>query len=240
MVKDIKIQKIIDNISKEIIDKLEPSGLVSLYLVGTILSKDRVHSSDIDFFGFVTKKFDIAKEEDKINNFLDKNKKNLCGGIECRFRAIGLDEIHGKKRGRISKFIGISEMVLTFPYWKLIYGKNVRLDKIAKPHSVTFRKGKVIRKLNFMIERIKSGEDYFLHHISKEVIRLAGIESEIAQKNKYTYYYNEIEKRFDRDKKHIVHKAMKFRKDVIFKKGDMLNFISEIEAYIKYMKGIKK
>jgi|TARA_B100001964_G_C14236446_1_gene602688 hypothetical protein len=232
------VQKIVNDISKALIDKLGTSGLVSLYLSGTILTKDRVHNSDIDFFGFVKKSFDIEKEEDEINGFLDRNRKKLCGGFECRFRAIGLDEINGKKRGRISRFFGMGSISLTFPFWKLVFGRDVKFDKRVKPYSLRFRKRKAIGKLNFMIGKVRGGEDYFLRHLSKEIIRLAGIESEMVQNKKYEYSYVDIEKRFFKDKNHIVHEAMRFRRKK-FKKKDMLNFIPEIEAYVKNVRGLR-
>jgi hypothetical protein len=225
-----EVEKIIDKISKVLKEKLEPKGLVSLYLSGTILTKDRTKMSDIDFFGFVEKRFDIKKEEEKINKFLDKNRKKLCGSFECRFRAIGLNEISGKiKRGNMSNYMGVRSLSIHFKFWKLMWGKKINFS--IKPYSLNHRKKLTIKKLKFMIKEIENGKGYFMQGISKEIIRLAEIESEIKQKKKYTYFYTETQKRF-KDKNHIVHEAMRLRNKKVTKK-EILKIIPKIKDYIK-------
>jgi hypothetical protein len=236
MVREINYENLVDNLAREIVRKLEKKGLVSLYLSGTILTKDRVKTSDIDFFGFVKNDFDIVKEEKSLNNFLDKNKKKLCKGIECRFRAIGIDELDGKKsRGVLSKHVGLENLALTFPYWNLIWGKKINYK--IKPYNLKRRKIISIEKIESIIKDIDKREKY-LQNISKEVIRLAEIESEILFNKKYTYYYIDTQKRFIDNKSHVVHEAMRLRKKKVTKK-DIDLFIPKIKDYLIYMKSIK-
>ena len=48
-----QLLNIINQLSKLTVNRLKDKGLISLYLAGTILSKDRTKHSDIDLFGIV-------------------------------------------------------------------------------------------------------------------------------------------------------------------------------------------
>jgi predicted nucleotidyltransferase len=72
-----KLKKIIEDIKEVTVKELKDKGLISLYLSGTILTKDRVKLSDIDLFGIVGPEFDIIKEENKINSEFEKRRKTF-------------------------------------------------------------------------------------------------------------------------------------------------------------------
>jgi hypothetical protein len=233
-----KYEIIVNELSEVIQDKFSKKGLVSLYLAGTFLTKDRLPSSDIDFFGFVDKSFDIKKEEAEINNFFDKNKKKVCSGIECRFRAIGLDEFSGRvKRGNMTNYIGIRGFGLVFPFWKKLWGQKIDFTKV-RPYSLINRKRKAIGRVLFVIGQVEKGNDFFIRGFPKEILRLAEIESEIVDGMDYEYSYLRIVKRFSGDKEHVVHEAMRFRKKGISKK-EFLKFLPRVLAYVEYMDMVK-
>lgn len=235
----MKVSKVVDDLAKIIIDRFYDKGMKSLYLAGTILTKDKVASSDIDFFGFVDKSFDIVKEEADINKFFDINRKKLCSGIECRFRAIGLDEFSGRiKRGNMANYIGVRGFALIFHSWKHVWGEKSDFGKKVKPYSLINRKNRAIGRIGFVMDQVKKGNDFFIRGFSKEVLRLVEVESEIAQGKKYEYSYFEIQKRFSKNKEHIVHETMKFRKKGISKK-EFLEFVPRVNEYVKYMRTVR-
>ncbi|MBT3578008.1 hypothetical protein HOA55_01550 [archaeon] len=239
MEKKEELKKTIGRLKDIIINKFENKGLISLYLSGTILTRDRVKESDIDFFGFVDKKFNIKKEEEKINKFFDKNRKKLSGRIECRFRAIGTDEFSGRvKRGNLSRYMGVRGLAVTFPFWKFIWGKRINYTNYVKPYTLSYRKKNAIGRIKFMIAEIKKGHNHFIQNFSKEILRLSGIENEIINKENYEHYYSKIEGKFKRNKNHISHEAMRLRKKRVSRK-EIIMFFSRVEEYLKYMGSLK-
>lgn len=52
----------VDRIKEVIVQKLRDKGLISLYLGGTVPSRDRIPSSDIDTLGIVESNCDFEEE----------------------------------------------------------------------------------------------------------------------------------------------------------------------------------
>ncbi len=235
---DKKLKKIINNITEFTVKELKYKGLISLYLSGTILTKDRVKLSDIDLFGIVSPDFDIIKEENKINSDFEKKSKILCGGFETRFRAIGIDELNkGKPRGVIAKYIGLDILIKQFPFFKKLWGKDLDFSKFKVKPIKPKQEAKIhIKTIELFLKKLKKGEELFpIQNFPKSVLFLARVEAEKDYNFKFTPYYVDLEKHFVKQKGHIVHKAMKLRKKKL-KRKDILDFKDDVKQYIKHIK----
>jgi len=228
------IKKITNFTVKELKDK----GLISLYLAGTILTKDRTPYSDIDLFGIVTSDFQIIKEENKINKIFKKQKKNLCKGIETKFRAIAIDELEGAKpRGIVAKFIGLNNVIKQFPYYKLLYGKKLDFSKFPiKPLELKEQAKKQIKALKTSIKHIKEKKEKFpIQDFSKHILILARIEAEKDYGFKFDPSYKKLTQHLAKQREHIAHKAMKLRYKKVTRK-EILDLSKELESYIRHLK----
>jgi len=122
MNQNIKIQ--IDRIREVIIKKLKDKGLLSLYLGGTVPSRDRIPSSDIDTLGLVESAFDF-KEEEKVNRYLRGCLKEEIG-IDSTFRGVALSELNGgKQKGVITKWVPIRILIKRLPFFKHLWERNL-------------------------------------------------------------------------------------------------------------------
>ena len=88
---EIRIDKAVSNIKNFLVKELTDKGMISLILVGTIISKkERNKNSDIDFFAIAQDDFNFQLEAE-INKKLDTLKNDICLGFECRIRCFDLD-----------------------------------------------------------------------------------------------------------------------------------------------------
>ncbi len=232
------LTRIIKEITKFTVDELKNKGLISLYLSGTILTKDRVEYSDIDLFGIVPPDFNIIEEENKINSEFKKRRKTLCGGFETRFRAIGTDELNkGKLRGIMAKYIGLNILIKEFPFFKKLWGGDLDFSKFrVKPIKPKEEAKIYIKTIENFMKKLKKGEELFpIQNFPKSILYLVRVEAEKDYNFKFNPYYVDLEKHLAKQKDHIVHKAMKLRHKKL-KRKDILDFEEDIKKYLKYMK----
>ncbi len=233
-----RMRKIVKNITSFIVDELKDKGLISLYLSGTALTKDRTPFSDIDIFGIVSSDFDIRKEEDKINSKLKLKKNKLCGGFETRFRGIGIDELNGgKPRGIIARFMGLETYIKYAPYYKKLWGKNIDFSKFPiKSIDLKKEAQKRIFVIRKSIKELRTNKEIFpIQDFSKHVLQLVRVEAEKEYGFKFDPSYKKLTKHLAKEADHIVHKAMGLRYKKVTRK-EVLDFCNEVEIYIKYLK----
>jgi len=232
-----EIEKIIKKLTKFVVKKLKKKGLISLYLAGTILTKDRNKYSDIDFFGIVPKNFDIYHEELKINKILEKKQDPLCGGIETRFRGIGLDELNGGELRGVVKYLGFHRILRQLPKYKLLWGKELDFSKFPFNPTALKREDKnLIKTTSDFIKDFKKGKaTYPIQNFPKAILHLAMTEAERDYGYQFDPSYKNIVKYLSNKRNHIVHKAIKLRDKKVTKEL-LLNFFPEVEKYIKHLK----
>ncbi|MBD3354755.1 hypothetical protein GF361_02095 [Candidatus Woesearchaeota archaeon] len=238
MLEYLRIRKIVKNITSFIVDELKDKGLISLYLAGTVLTKDRTPYSDIDIFGIVSSDFDIRKEEDEINSKLKLKKNSICRGFETRFRGIGIDELEGgKPRGIVSKHIGLNIIIKKFPFYKKIWGKKIDLSKFpVKPIELKEEAKDYIKTIETFMKKFRAGEETFpMQNFSKSVLNLARVEAEKEYGFRFDPSYKKLTKHLAKERDHIAHKAMEFRYKKVTRK-EVLDFCNEVEIYIKDLK----
>jgi len=105
---------------REIFDEYKDQGLISLYLYGSILTKDYIEGeSDIDSIGLASEDMPIALENEIKNKLCDKTDFAKFG-----FRLLYKSELDtGVIKGNLASFIHPQLLLLDFPYWKYVVGQ---------------------------------------------------------------------------------------------------------------------
>ncbi|MES2223322.1 MAG: hypothetical protein V4469_00145 [Patescibacteria group bacterium] len=136
---------------KQIFEEYKDRGLLSLYLYGSILTKDYIEGeSDIDSIGFVNEDVLIALENE-IKNKLCK----ISSFDKFGFRFLYKSELDtGVVKGNLASFIDPQLLLLDFPHWKHIIGENYSRSSFALEDINTA--DAVERRLNHLI-RIEDG-----------------------------------------------------------------------------------
>ncbi len=233
-----EIKKVIKKIVYFTVKELKDKGLISLYLVGTIINEDRTPYSDIDLFGIVSPSFDIIKEENKINAKFKKLRKTLCKGFETRFRGIGIDELEGNKpRGVLAKYIGLDSLIKKLPFYKRVWGKKIDFSKFPiNPIRLKEEAKRNIRSIERFMKEFRQGKEIFpMQNFSKSILYLARVEAEKYYGFKFDVSYKKLAKHLAHERNHIVHKAMELRYKKATRKN-LLKFFEDVEKYLKYLK----
>ncbi|HLD72439.1 MAG TPA: hypothetical protein VJA23_02550 [Candidatus Nanoarchaeia archaeon] len=231
-----QLLNIINQLSKLTVNRLKDKGLISLYLAGTILSKDRTKHSDIDLFGIVDH-FNF-KEEEKLNQWFEKKRKTLCGGFECRFRGIPLRTLQGGKREGVTKFLHPQRLIRLFPFWKQLWGEkfNFEQKQFVKPMPLKKEAVWLIQILNKDLKKVQAGaQAYLLINYPKNIIQLIRVEAEHDLGFKFHPSYVELQKHLSKQKKHIIHEAIRLRNKG-FTLKDVATFTLEVEKYLTEMR----
>ncbi|MFA4942377.1 MAG: hypothetical protein WC564_01950 [Patescibacteria group bacterium] len=104
----------------EIFNEYKDQGLISLYLYGSILTKDYIEGeSDIDSIGLASEDMPITLENEIKNKLCEKFNFDKFG-----FRLLYKSELDtGIIKGNLASFIHPQLLLLDFPYWKTVAGQ---------------------------------------------------------------------------------------------------------------------
>lgn len=104
----------------EIFAEYKDQGLLSLYLYGSILTKDyNEGESDIDSIGFASEEMPLALENEIKNKLCEKSDFDKFG-----FRLLYKSELDtGVIKGNLASFIHPQLLLLDFPHWKHVAGQ---------------------------------------------------------------------------------------------------------------------
>jgi hypothetical protein len=229
-----KIRRAIAKIKAFLLEKLKNKRLISLYLAGTILSKqERIESSDIDFFAIVEPDFDFIIEKN-INNYLLENRQELCLGFECRFRAFTISSLKGEggDEGVIS-VIRPERLVQRFPFFKQVWGRKLNFKKdFLKPMKLEDEADFLIKQLRKSMDDVRKHKEKFpIDDFPKFVIELVRSEAEIYYGFKYHPARKKLQKHLSKQKEHIIHKAMHLRENPPTR-TELISFFDEVNEYI--------
>lgn len=105
---------------REIFDEYKDLGLISLYLYGSILTKDYIEGeSDIDSIGFATEDMPLTLENEIKNKLCDQSGFDKFG-----FRLLYKSELDtGVVKGNLASFIDPQLLLLDLPHWKHVAGQ---------------------------------------------------------------------------------------------------------------------
>lgn len=201
---EIKTEKItrIESILKEIYKEYKNKGILSIYLWGSILTKDyNFKSSDIDSIAIVNKNAK-AKDNEQINRLL----KTRFPEEDFKLNYLYLDELNGGKiKSRLAKVICPKLLILDFKNWKLIIGKrysrkNFKLKKIDFDEAVQLNLD-AIKKYHLPL--FKKGDFKVTPYFIKNLMKICHY---LNQKDigEHTFMYKELLKKSPRERKKIV------------------------------------
>jgi hypothetical protein len=149
----------------EIFDEYKDRGLISLYLYGSILTKDYIEGeSDIDSIGFASEDMASALENEIKNRLCEKANFDKFG-----FRLLYKSELDtGLIKGNLASFIHPQLLLLDFPHWKHVAGQafsrsdfslveidtvgavKIRLDHLIKIEDGSFKTAPGNRHILFL------------------------------------------------------------------------------------------
>lgn len=237
-----KIKKIVYRVANFVINDLKDKGLVSLYIAGTILSKEeRTPKSDIDLFGLVSSDFKF-KSETEINAKLEKLRSSICGGYEARFRGVLISAFEGGKQEGIVKFMRPERLIQRFMFFKHFWGKkfNFMKDFSVKPMELKDEASYLMGFLTNSIKSLRAGKETFpSQDFPKHVFELVRVEAQLFHNFKYHPARKKLVRHLASENNHIVHRAMALREKVPTRK-QVLIFGNEVEEYIKKLKKLIK
>jgi len=236
MNQNIEIQ--IDRIKEAIIKKLKDKGLISLYLGGTVPSRDRIPSSDIDILGIVEPDFDF-KEEEKVNCYLRGCLKEEIG-IDSTFRGITLSELNGgKQKGIITKWVPIRILIKRLPFFKYFWGREFCFSKFRVDRYKPQQEAKLqIKNIRRNIESLREGTEGFpIRDITKHLLSLIALEAEVEYGFIFDPSYDKLAKHLEKEKGHIAHRAMELRKEPEINRTQILLFCNQAEKYLDDLEG---
>jgi len=203
--------KIVESILKEVYTKYENKGVLSIYLWGSILTKDfNPKLSDIDSIAIVNKNAKI-KDNGSINNFLKVN--SSCKDFKLNY--LYLDELNGGKiKSRLAKAINPKLLLLDFKNWKCVNGKkysrkDFKLKEIDFDEAIKIEL-EVIKKR--FLPLFKKNEFQFTQYFTKYLIMICYyLNQKESGKHKFTYY--ELLKRSPENRKKIIRVLLQLKKN---------------------------
>lgn len=104
----------------EIFDEYKDRGIISLYLYGSILTRDYIEGeSDIDSIGLASEEMPLALENEIKNKLCEKTDFDKFG-----FRLLYKSELdNGVIKGNLASFIHPQLLLLDFPHWRHVAGQ---------------------------------------------------------------------------------------------------------------------
>ena len=232
-----RIKRIVRNVVSFAVNELKDKGLVSLYVAGTILTKDRTSQSDIDLFGITASDFNFD-DENELNAKFEAQQDTLCGGIETRFRAFPISVLEGGRRKGVSRYLHPRRVLRRFPFFTHVYGKrfNFRKDFPLKPMEIKEEALFLIKGLEQNIKDLRTGKETFPYtNFPKHVVELIRVEAEKDYGFKFDPSFAKLTRHLRNEEGHIIHKVMELRSKKATRR-EIVTFCEEVETYIADVK----
>jgi hypothetical protein len=243
-------RRIVRSMEDYILAHVEREKLISLYLGGRILTKDRAPTSDIEIFGIVQD--DFNPETEKAINQYFKSNPVFCGGRSGSFAAIYASDLEGRTKGRtrICDSVQAARLwVKLFKHYPLLWGRRIDFNKLplkeldhlselkidvnfvdiglrtAKEHNFTWPPGKF---------RFQAFVKNLYHCIRMEMVILRGYE--------YDLHFYKLLRFLRNENEHIVHKCEYFRR--LGEEAEGPKYLNERKAFVleaeQYIEELKK
>lgn len=212
--------------------------IVSLYVIGSFLTKEMIEYSDIDLVGVMKSSFDFRKEA-RINKTLNKA---IGSSHTIDMGTMSYDEFFGgHQQGSLMKHVELPIFLSFLKRAKLLYGRRINFDtlpiKPASPleelkyHIKIFNEYKSdFRKKN------KIRPDFSFRGFIKIVFYIANLELQLTRNLTPRRSYSEIVKAFRKDKNHIVHYSMKLRCKKTISREEKKSWLDLAEGYVARLK----
>jgi predicted nucleotidyltransferase len=223
---------------KRIILKQVGKDMVSLYIIGSFVTKDATRESDIDLIGIVNSGFDFRKET-LLNSILNKDipdRKIDLGTISYA------EFFGGKHKGSITKHIELPAFMAFLKHAKLICGKRLNFNKFPiQPMSLKEELRYHIETFDWFKNKFRNKDsvrhDFTFRDFIKIIFYIADIELHLVKhKLGPKRGYSDIERAFKSDRNHIVHYSLKLRHKADITNGEKQRWLDKAEIYVDRMR----
>jgi len=211
--------------------------LISLYVMGSFLSKEMIESSDIDLVGVMKSSFNFRKEA-RINKALNETVRS---SHRIDLGTMSYDEFFGgTQKGSLTKHIELPIFLNFLKRAQLIYGKKINFDKLpvkpASPEEELKYHAKVFDEYKADFRKTdRISPDFSFRDFIKIVLYIANLELQRTRKLTPRRSYSEILKAFRKDKSHIVHYSMKLRRKKTISYQGRQSWLNLAEQYVARM-----
>jgi len=228
------IEKTVDYAANFAVTELKEKGLVSLYLAGSILSKDRTPFSCIDFFGIVDDDFDKALEK-TISQEFKSQKQNLLNGFEVKFKTISVEELNSAEKIESLDFFSPHIFLKKLPTFKLLWGFdfNPKKDFSIKPLDYKDEAFYLINQLINAVVDLRGGREKFNYwDFPKFVMNLIFLEAQHDYNYKKDFSYKKLFKHLRHKKHPLIKRAYELRNNPEATRNDIIGFCDEVQHYV--------
>jgi len=213
-------------------------NVVSLYVIGSFLSKEMIESSDIDLVGVMKSSFDFRKEG-RINKVLNDS-------VGSRHRVdlgtMSYEEFFGGTRqGSLMKHIELPVFLTFLKRARLIYGERINFEKLpikpASPRDELKYHVKVFDQYEAKFrKRDTISPDFSFRDFIKIIFYIANLELQLTRGLTPRRSYSEIVKAFAKDKTHIVHHSLQLRHKRTISQKEKESWLNLAERYVAKMR----
>lgn len=230
---DPETQQVVNYSASYAVKHLEKEGLITLYVGGSILSKDQNTFSDIDLFGIVSQNFDLRQEK-QLNEDFKSQKDNLCRGFLVRFKAIPLNVLNGDKPQQqdFTPYLFIKRI----PFFTHFWGKKFNPDRDfdIMPLSLKQEAEYWIKKVNYAIIDLKGEREKFPYwDFPKYVLNLVMVEAQHDYHYKFHPSYSKLADHLKKYPLHIIHQAILLRSNAYSLRKEILFLCNNAEKYVE-------
>ncbi len=232
------IEATVEYAANFVVNELKEKGLVSLYIAGSILTKDRTPLSDIDLLGIVDDDFDTDLEIN-INKELKLQKNNLLNGVNARFKAIPVEAFNSAEKIVSLDFFSPHIFLKNLPNFTLYWGFdfNPEKDFSVKPLNFHDEALYLINQIINGIVDLRGGREKFNYwDFPKFVMNLVFLEAQHDYNYKKEFSYKKLARHLKRKKAHIVHEALRLRNTPEATRQQVLEFCERVQKYVEELK----
>lgn len=216
---------------------LENTGnsLISLYLVGSFLTKDMVKSSDIDVVGVMKPSFDFRKEK-LINEILNEK---IISRHKIDLGTMSVEEFFGgKQKGSLMRHMNLPVFLNSLKNAQLIYGRKIDFDELPiKPASETDEMKYWIKEFkkckNEFRKKDKLGVDFSFKDFLKIIFYIANLQLQLTRKTQQEKRYSDIAIAFRTESDHIVHYSLELRRKASITNEEKQLWLDKAELYVE-------
>jgi predicted nucleotidyltransferase len=217
---------------------LESTGnsLISLYLVGSFLTKDMIKSSDIDLVGVMESSFDFEKEKlinERLNGKIVSKHKIDLGTMSVE------EFFGGKQKGSLMRHMNLPVFLDSLKNAQLVYGRKLDFDELPiKPASKTDEMKYWIKEFkkykNEFRKKDKLGVDFSFRDFVKIIFYIANLQLQLIRKTEQKKRrYSEIANAFRTESNHIVHYSLELRKKESITNEEKQLWLDRAEVYVE-------
>jgi len=209
------LKKVIQNITKFVVSTIPHDRLISLYLGGRILTRDRAETSDIDLFAIVSDKDPRLLSKwggFPMVDYLKQHRNDLCGGRECSFHVVHMCQLERDEGGGDKAF-----WIKALKASKLLWGKKIDFNVFGEEISHINELKENVKLVTDTVKEAKknnytySNSAHKFQNAIKYVLYCAQVEAIVLKGYKYDPSFYKLIRFLKDEEDHIVHECWRLR-----------------------------